>query len=38
MTFIDYGSVPKVTLLAVVRTGNIDEGDGHLAARTSRSR
>jgi predicted Zn-dependent peptidase len=27
MTFIDYGSVPKVTLLAVVRTGNIDEGD-----------
>ena len=25
-TFIDYGSVPKVTLLAVVRTGNIDEG------------
>jgi zinc protease len=26
MTFIDYGSVPKVTLLAVVRTGNIDEG------------
>ena len=27
MTFIDYGSVPKVTVLAVVRTGNIDEGD-----------
>ncbi|MGH8205114.1 MAG: insulinase family protein, partial [Steroidobacteraceae bacterium] len=27
MTFIDYGSVPKVTLLAVVRTGNIDEGE-----------
>jgi len=26
VTFIDYGSVPKVTLLAVVRTGNIDEG------------
>ena len=26
MTFIDYGSVPKVSLLAVVRTGNIDEG------------
>ncbi len=26
MTFIDYGSVPKLTLLAVVRTGNIDEG------------
>ena len=25
-TFIDYGSVPKVSLLAVVRTGNIDEG------------
>jgi len=27
MTFIDYGTVPKVTVLAVVRTGNIDEGD-----------
>lgn len=27
MTFIDYGSVPKVTLLAVVRTGNIDEAE-----------
>jgi predicted Zn-dependent peptidase len=27
MTFIDYGSVPKVTVLAVVRTGNIDEGE-----------
>lgn len=27
MTFIDFGSVPKVTLLAVVRTGNIDEGE-----------
>jgi len=26
MTFIDYGNVPKVTLVAVVRTGNIDEG------------
>ncbi len=26
MTFIDYGSVPKVTVYAVVRTGNIDEG------------
>ena len=26
MTFIDYGTVPKVTVLAVVRTGNIDEG------------
>jgi zinc protease len=26
ITFIDYGSVPKVTLVAVVRTGNIDEG------------
>jgi predicted Zn-dependent peptidase len=27
MTFIDYGSVPKVTVLAVVRTGNIDEAE-----------
>jgi len=27
MTFIDYGSVPKTTILAVVRTGNIDEGE-----------
>lgn len=27
MTFIDYGSVPMVTVFAVVRTGNIDEGD-----------
>jgi predicted Zn-dependent peptidase len=27
MTFIDYGSVPKATILAVVRTGNIDEGE-----------
>ncbi len=27
LTFIDYGSVPKVTVFAVVRTGNIDEGD-----------
>lgn len=27
ITFIDYGIVPKVTLLAVVRTGNIDDGD-----------
>jgi zinc protease len=26
-TFIEYGSVPKLTLLAVVRTGNIDEGE-----------
>ncbi len=26
ITFIDYGSVPKVTVLAVVRTGSIDEG------------
>ncbi len=26
ITFIDYGNVPKVTLVAVVRTGNIDEG------------
>jgi predicted Zn-dependent peptidase len=27
MTFVEYGSVPKVTVLAVVRTGNIDEGE-----------
>jgi len=27
LTFIDYGAVPKVTVLAVVRTGNIDDGD-----------
>jgi predicted Zn-dependent peptidase len=27
VTFIDYGSVPKVTVLAIVRTGNIDEGE-----------
>jgi predicted Zn-dependent peptidase len=26
ITFIDYGRVPKVTLLAAVRTGSIDEG------------
>ncbi|MCU0977155.1 MAG: insulinase family protein [Steroidobacteraceae bacterium] len=26
ITFIDYGRVPKVTLLAAVRTGTIDEG------------
>ena len=26
LTFIDYGSVPKVTVFAVIRTGNIDEG------------
>ena len=26
VTFIDYGIVPKVTVLAVVRTGNIDDG------------
>jgi len=26
VTFIDYGSVPMVTILAAVRTGNIDEG------------
>ena len=26
LTFIDYGAVPKVTVFAVVRTGNIDEG------------
>jgi len=27
LTFIDYGTVPKVTVLAVVRTGNIDDGE-----------
>lgn len=27
ITFIDYGVVPQVTILAAVRTGNIDEGD-----------
>ncbi|MBX3702945.1 MAG: insulinase family protein [Steroidobacteraceae bacterium] len=27
LTFIDYGAVPKVTVLAVVRTGNIDDGE-----------
>lgn len=27
ITFIDYGNVPTVTVLAVVRTGNIDEGN-----------
>lgn len=26
ITFLDYGNVPKVTLVAVVRTGAIDEG------------
>ncbi len=26
ITFIDYGAVPKVTILAALRTGNIDEG------------
>ena len=26
ITFIDYGAVPMVTILAAVRTGNIDEG------------
>lgn len=26
ITFIDYGTVPMVTLMAVVRTGNIDDG------------
>lgn len=26
VTFIDYGAVPMVTILAAVRTGNIDEG------------
>jgi len=27
LTFIDYGTVPKMTVFAVVRTGNIDEGE-----------
>jgi predicted Zn-dependent peptidase len=27
VTFIDYGSVPKLTVFAIVRTGNIDEGE-----------
>ena len=27
ITFVDYGSIPKTTVLAVVRTGNIDEGE-----------
>ncbi len=27
ITFIDYGSVPMVTVIAVVGTGNIDDGD-----------
>jgi predicted Zn-dependent peptidase len=27
VTFVDYGNVPKATILAVVRTGNIDEGE-----------
>jgi predicted Zn-dependent peptidase len=27
LTFVDYGAVPKVTVLAVVRTGNIDDGE-----------
>ncbi len=27
LTFVDYGTVPKVTVFAVVRTGNIDEGE-----------
>jgi len=27
VTFVDYGTVPMVTVLAVVRTGNIDEGE-----------
>jgi len=26
ITFIDHGMVPKVTVLAVVRSGNIDDG------------
>ncbi|MGQ0383964.1 MAG: M16 family metallopeptidase [Gammaproteobacteria bacterium] len=27
LTFVDWGTVPKVTVLAVVRTGNIDDGE-----------
>ncbi len=27
LTFVDYGTVPTVTVLAVVRTGNIDDGE-----------
>lgn len=27
VTFIDYGTVPMVTVIAVVRTGNIDDGE-----------
>ncbi|MGQ0429221.1 MAG: insulinase family protein, partial [Gammaproteobacteria bacterium] len=27
LTFIDWGTVPKATVLAVVRTGNIDDGE-----------
>ncbi|MGH8250660.1 MAG: M16 family metallopeptidase [Steroidobacteraceae bacterium] len=27
LTFVDYGRIPKVTILAVVSTGNIDEGE-----------
>ena len=27
LTFVDYGTVPKVTVFATVRTGNIDEGE-----------
>jgi predicted Zn-dependent peptidase len=27
VTFLDFGRVPKVTLMAVVRTGSIDEGE-----------
>lgn len=36
ITFIEYGRVPKVTLLAAVRTGGIDEGeDTWLASLTA---
>lgn len=36
ITFLDFGRVPKVTLLAAVRTGTIDEGeDTWLAALTA---
>ena len=36
ITFIDFGPVPKVTLLAAIRTGSIDEGeDTWLASLTA---
>ncbi len=35
VTFIDYGIVPMVTVLAVVRTGNIDEGQSTWLADTA---